>query len=406
MTRRRKGPVATALRGDLPARLRERERADGSWRAWWEAEAGIKRLGFTSVELDATAPMKAAREARKLNEQVDQARLTGSVPKSKRGQICIEDVIEDYKRSTRFTRLSPVTQRVYRSRLGQIIRKWGDTPAVDFTKPMADTWYEELARDTGPSAAVALIGTLSIVMDHAERRGHRPENSNPCLRLGITVPKGRSRAISWEEYDALQAAALRVGLPSVGLAVALSMLAGQRQTDILAALRGDFAEVDVTWPGSDTKATVWAWSLTRSKTGAAGEIMLHQELAPMVAAVLARPAPADARLIVEERVGRPYDADLFQKRWVEVRTAAADGGEGQAPCPSLAGVQFRDLRRSFAVHARRGGVSVDDAGDALGNSAARDVRIKGTYMPPEFFTAARAVAAVARPENPEERKEA
>lgn len=406
MTRKPRGPIATALRGDLPPRLRERQRSDGSWRAWWEPEAMIKRLGFATVALDAGAPMKAAREARKLNEQVDQARLTGSAPKSKRGQICIEDVVEDYKRSSRFTRLSPTTQKVYRSRLGQIIRKWGDVPVAEFSKAMADTWYESLVTGKGPSAAVALIGTLSIVLGHAERRDWRPANSNPCLRLGITVPKGRSRSLSWDEYDALQAAALRVGLPSVGLAIALSMLAGQRQTDVLAALRRDFAQVEVTWPGSDAKATVWAWSLTRSKTGAAGEIMLHPELAPMVTAVLDRPAPADARLIVEERVGRPYDADLFQKRWVEVRTAAVAGGEGHAPCPSLADVQFRDLRRSFAVHARRGGVSVADAGDALGNSAARDVRIKGTYMPPEFITAARAVAAVTRPENQEGRKEA
>lgn len=399
MTRRRKGPVATALRGDLPARLRERERADGSWRVWWEAEPGVRKLGFTSQDLDASAPMKAARAARKLNEAVDQARATGgTAPTSRRGLPHIEDVIEDYKRSTRFTRLATVTQKVYRSRLGQIVTKWGDVPAADFTKPMADTWYESLVAGKGPSAAVALIGTLSIVMDHAERRGWRPENSNPCLRLGITVPKGRSRSISWDEYDALQSAALAVGLPSVGLAVALSMLAGQRQTDVLAALRGDFAQVDVTWPGSRTKAKVWVWSLLRSKTGAAGEIMLHQELAPMVEAVLARPAPADAHLVVEERVGRPYDADLFQKRWVEVRTAAVEGG-----CPTLADVQFRDLRRSFAVHARRGGVSVSDAGDALGNSAARDARIKGTYMPPEFFTAARAVTAVARPK-PERKK--
>jgi hypothetical protein len=398
MTRRRKGPVATALRGDLPPRLRERERSDGTWRVWWEAEPGVRKLGFTSQDLDASAPMKAARRARDLNAQVETARATGKAPAPKRGAMCIEDVIEDYKRSTRFERLAAVTQRVYRSRLGQIVRKWGDVPVADFTKPMADTWYESLTRDTGPAAAVALIGTLSIVMAHAERRGWRPENSNPCTRLGIAVPKGRSRAISWDEFDSLQAAAQATGLPSVGLAVALSMLAGQRQTDVLAALRGDFAQVEVTWPGSDTRAKVWVWSLSRSKTGAAGSIMLHEELAPLVEAVLARPAPADAHLVVEERVGRPYDLDLFQKRWVEVRTAAVDAG-----CPSLADVQFRDLRRSFGVHARRGGASRTDAGDVLGNSAATDHRLKETYMPPEFFTAARAVSAVARPK-PERKK--
>lgn len=406
MTRKPRGPV-----GDPPPRLRQRQRADGSWRVWWEAETAIKKLGFVSVELDAGAPVKAAREARKLNDQVDQARVTGAAPASKRGPVCIEDVIEDYKRSLYFTRLAAATQRVWRSRLARIVTKWGDVPVADFTKPTANTWYESLVRDVGPAAAVAQLGTLSVVMSHAERRGWRPENSNPCLRLGMSVPKGRGRAATWEEFDALQAAAARAGLPSVGLAVALSMLAGQRQTDVITARRGDFAEISTRFPGSTAEISVWVWSIRRSKTGAAGEIMLHAELAPMVKAVLDRVGPADAALILDERVGRPYDLDLFQKRWVEVRTAAIEGGtqaDGTvwAPCPSLADLQFRDLRRSFSVHSRRGGASPSDAGDVLGNSAAKDARIKGTYMPPEFYTAARAVAAVTRPETQEGRKEA
>lgn len=405
MTRKPRGPV-----GDPPNRLRQRERADGTWRVWWEPETAVKKLGFVSVDLDAKAPLKAAREARKLNDQVDQARATGSAPTSKRGPVSIEDVIEDYQRSLYFTRLSATTQRVWRSRLKRIVTKWGDVPVADFTKPTANTWYESLVRDVGPAAAVAQLGTLSVVMAHAERRGWRPENSNPCLRLGISVPKGRDRSATWDEYDALQAAAQRTGLPSVGLAVALSMLAGQRQTDVIEARRGDFAEVTTRFPGSSAEISVWVWSLSRSKTGAAGDIMLHAELAPMVRAVLDRVGPADAALILDERVGRPYDLDLFQKRWVEVRSAAIAGGTNAdgtawAPCPSLADLQFRDLRRSFSIHARNNGASIADTGDVLGNSAAKNARIKGTYMPAQFFTAARAVAAVTRPEPQDERKE-
>ena len=404
--RKPRGPI-----GDPPPYVRQRLRADGSWRCWWEPTPELRKLGFASIELDALAPVKAAREARKLNDQVALARATGTLPASRRGPMSIEDVIEDYKRSLYFTRLAPATQRVWRSRLKRIVAKWGDVPVADFTKPTANTWYESLVRDVGPAAAVAQLGTLSVVMSHAERRGWRPENSNPCLRLGMSVPKGRGRAATWDEFDALQAAALRVGLPSVGLAVALSMLAGQRQTDVIEARRGDFAEVSTRFPGSPTEISVWVWSIRRSQTGAAGEIMLHAELAPMVKAVLDRVGPDDAALILDERVGRPYDLDLFQKRWAEVRAAAIAGGTDKdgriwAPCPSLADLQFRDLRRSFSVHSRRGGASVDDAGEVLGNSAAHDAKIKGTYMPPEFFTAARAVAAVTRPEPTEGRKEA
>jgi hypothetical protein len=405
MTRKPKGPIATALRGDLPPRLRERQRADGTWRAWWEPEQAIRKLGFTVEALDVAAPLKAARKARDLNTQVDTARATGQAPQPRRGGTCIEDAVQDYKRGIHYTEsLAAKTRVSYDKGFRLIVEKWGDVPIADFTKPMARTWYESLHRDAGKWQAAALIRLLSILMNHAELRGWRPENSNPCTRLGVSIPKGRDRVVDWAEYDALQAAAARVGLPSIGLAMALSYLAGQRETDVLLARRGDFAQVPVRWPGTDADVMVWAWSLDRSKTGAAGSILLHDELAPAVAAVLARPAPADARLLVEERVGRPYDEDLFQSRLGEVRAAAIAGGDGIAPCPTLETMQFRDLRRSFSVHSRRGGASVDDAGDALGNSAASNARIKGTYMPAEFFTAARAVQAVARPKP--ERKEA
>ena len=401
MTRKPRGPV-----GDPPPRLRQRPRTDGTWRVWWEPEAAVKKLGFATVELDAKAPLKAARDARKLNDQVDQARLTGSAPRAKRGPVCIEDVVEDFRRSLQWDQLAPKTRDSYGKGFSLIITKWGDVPVNDFTKPMARTWYESLSRDAGKWQAPALIRLLSILFSHAELRGWRPEMSNPCHRLGISIPKGRDRVATWAEYDALQAAALRVGLPSIGVMAALSMLAGQRETDCIMASRGEFTAQPVIWPGAAASVDVWVWDLSRSKTGAAGRIMLHPELAPMVAQILARPAPDDARLAIEERLSRPYDEDLFQSRWGEVRAAAIAGADGTLPCPTLATLQFRDLRRSFSAHSRRGGASVDDAGDVLGNSAAKNARIKGTYMPPEFFTAARAVAAVARPETQDERKEA
>ena len=401
MTRKPKGPV-----GDPPPRVRQRQRADGSWRVWWEPELAVKKLGFATVELDAQAPLKAAREARRLNEAVDQARLTGSAPRAKRGPVCIEDVVGDYQRSVRWDQLAPKTRISYAKGFKLIITKWGDVPVADFTKPMAHTWYESLVREAGKWQAPALLRLLSILMAHAELRGWRPENSNPCTRLGVSIPKGRSRVATWAEYDALQAAAVRVGLPSIGVLAALSMLAGQRETDCFMALRGDFSARPVRWPGATAPVDVWVWDLSRSKTGASGTIMLHPELAPMVAAVLARPAPDDARLVIEERLGRPYDEDLFQSRWGEVRAAAIKGAEGVAPCPTLATLQFRDLRRSFSAHSRDGGGSIDDAGDVLGNSVAKNATLKGTYMPPNFFTAARAVAAVTRPEAQDERKEA
>jgi hypothetical protein len=392
---------------DAPPRLRQRQRADGTWRIWWEPETAVRKLGFEVVELDAHTPTRAAREARALNDQVATARSTGKAPATRRAGHTVDDLVGDYQRSVRFTQLAPATQRTYREKMRLIAAKWGPVPARDIDKPTMATWYETLCTHNGARQAQSLLAVVSILMSHAERRGWRDANSNPCLRLGMATPAPRAQIMGWAQLDALIAAAGACGLPSVGLAAALSMLAGQRQADVLAALRGDMAQQQVTWPGAAGPESVWVWDVLRSKRKTAGQIMLHPELVPMVTALLARPAPTDAHLIVEERVGRPYDKDLFAKRWAEVRAAAIAAGCTGLIDANGALLQFRDLRRTFSVTARAGGASVADAGDVLGNGAAMNPQLKRTYMAPAFFTAARAVDAVRRPTvDDDERKKA
>lgn len=391
---------------DAPSRLRQRQRMDGTWRVWWEPKAAERKLGFAPVDLDATAPVRAAREARALNDQVDAARITGKAPAAKRAGHIVDDVIGDYQRSVHFAGLRPATQRTYREKLALIARKWGDVPVRDFDKPTINTWYETLYRGSGPTQAHRLIAMMSILMGHAEKRGWREANSNPCLRLGMRTTPPRSRAADFDQLDALLAAADACGLPGVGMAAALSMLQGQRQADVLAAKRGDFRQVVVTFPGSTKPETVWIWDLLRAKRNTAGHLMLHTEVLPRVLASLAMPGVPDATLITDARVGRPYDRDLFGKRWAEVRAAAIDAG-----CTALLDatgrpLQFRDLRRTFSVTARAAGASDNDTGDVLGNSAAMNPQLRQTYMPPQFFTAARAVALVARPKDDDERMKA
>lgn len=381
-------------------RLRERERADRSLRLWWEPEAAVRALGFQTVELDARNLPAARAEARRLNAAVDAARAGKAVAPSRKGLITVEEAVDDYLRSLWFSRLAAKTQKDYRAKARALVAKWGLDPVLSIDKPVMSTWYEALVREAGAHQALALVRFASIVFAHCERRGWLAAGANPCQRLGVQVPAGRARVAEWAEVDALIAAADRCGLPSVGHAVALSFYAGQRETDVLGARRGDVARHRVALVPGGPAADVWVWHLTRSKTGAAGDLLLHEELVARLAPLLARPMAADAPLIVEDRLGRAYDVDLFQKRWGEVRRAAVagDAAAGVAGCPSVASLQFRDLRRSFSTHARRNGASRDDAGAALGNSAAVNARLAQTYMPPEFWTAARAVQALRRPD--------
>lgn len=386
-------PITTRIQ-----RLRQRQRTDGTWRVWWEPRPEERAHGLAPVELDPARPTWSAREAERLNRRVAEAIKSGARP-GRRSSRTIDDLIRDYEGSVHFTeRLKPATQASYKRFFRLISRKWGAYPAAGFDKPAVHTWYQTLYRTKEPRTAQAMVAHLSILLGHAELIGWRAQDSNPCTRIKIMAPKRRSRAASWDELDALLAAAEGLGLHGVALAIRLSVFQGQRQTDILAATRGAFGEHLVRFEGDTEPRRRWLWLLRRSKRGTEGGAELHPETIGAVQAALATRrigdrmlTPTDA-LIWDERVGRPYDTDLFAKRWAAVRQAAIDEG-----WRALATLQFRDLRRTFGVLARRGGATPADVGDVLGNTAGTDPQLQEIYMPPQVETASRAVGAIKRP---------
>ena len=393
MTRKPRQPIP-----DAPPRLRQRQRADGSWRVWWEPRAGERALGFTPLELSADKPGWSAREAQRLNAEVAQAQLQGRRSTGRPTGRTISDLISLYRQSVHFREtLSAKTRQSYNILLNQLDDKWGTRRVIDFDKEVMATWYETLYYARGPRMGQALIRQMSILFAFAETRNWRPENSNPCFRLQVKTPQPRARVISWAEFDALVAAAHRLGLPSIALAMQLSLFQGQRQTDVRLATRGAFMLTPILRRGHKRPQQVWVWTFLRSKRQNMGQIELHPEVIPALRKTLADIGDPDAplqhadRLLRCDRTGKPYTEDLFAKRFAEVRTAAA------AEIATVAGIQFRDLRRSFGSLSRAGGASKDDTADVLGNSAAINPQLGETYMAPTFHTASRAVTAIRRP---------
>lgn len=370
---------------DLPAGLgiRQRLRADGTLRLWWEPSAEARARGVKPVDLDPGRVTWSIREARRLVQAAgtpDRKRVTGTT---------INHAIDDFEKSLAFRQLKPATQRSYRANHRLIRTKWGSHLVADFTKPVLRTWYETLHAASGNYQALNLIRSMSILFSHCETRGWREENSNPCARMKLEIPKGRRRVVSWAEFDALIAAADAAGLVAIGHAITLSAIQGARQTDVLAPDRRAFFQIAVN-VGDGQRETVWAWRFERSKRGNEAVLALHDEaarrLGPALRSVSAGPIYHD------ERTGRPYDGDLFRDRWSEVRAAAIKAG-----CKTLADVQFRDLRRTFGANSRAGGASKDDVGDVLGNSAAVNPMLADIYMAPQVETSLRAIRAIRRP---------
>lgn len=367
-----------------PARLRQRQRSDGSWRIWWEPETAIRALGFKPVALDQQRLTWSTREAERLNADVKlvrgkEASDRGPKRASAHNGRTIKDLINAYRASPHWDNLKPATQKDYRAAFNLIEGKWGASQVIDFDKPIMLEWYETLYRTSGKYQAASLLRKMSILFTYSEQKGWRFDN--PCLRMKLVIPKSRDRIASWPEIDALLKEC--VGTPSMGCAIALAIFQGQRQKDIIEAKLADFT-------GGD-------WLFVRSKRSNHGALNIHPEVLPWMRQMLALD-PDRETLLISEVTGRAYTTDHFQRIFYRIRKNAAKR------LPTITTLQFRDLRRTFGHMARMGGASERDVADALGNNAWKDPKLSGTYMPANADTASRAVNAIARPDNHEPKK--
>jgi len=383
-----------------PRGFRERRRGDGSLRVWWEPRKDERGLGFAPVELDADRLSWSIKEAEKLNRQVAAAR-NGEPQKAatSRGARLIANLIESYRGSVHFREtLKPKTRDSYGKLMLVIGEKWGARRAAEFDKASMSTWYETLYYARGPRMAQALLRMMQTLMEHAESLGWRPANSNPCARLRMRTPDPRGRVALPHEIAALLAAADALGLRGARLAILMSLLHGQRQTDVLQARRDAFSLRRYRAPGEARARMRLVWSFVRSKRARIGVMVVHDDALPELRLALAyagtaeRPARPEDAVIRDEATGRPYTEFLFAKRWQAIRAHAAAPEKGN--CPSVADLQYRDLRRTFGVLARAAGVSKSDVGDVLGNSLAVNPQLAEVYTPPEFETVSRAISAV------------
>jgi integrase len=383
MTRRR--PAQPVL-DDAPG-LRQRLRADGTWRVWWEPTAAARKAGAQVIDLSAMRSGDAARTARAEHDKWARV-VAGDAPKPQHQGRTITDLILDYQHSLDFTRKPASTRRVYGSDLRAIEGKWGAQPALLFTKPALALWHEALVKDRGETRARAILRMMSILMGHAELRGWRAENTNPCTGLKLRTPVERSRAADWDEFDALIAAARRLRARPVLVALHLAVLAGQRQYDILRTQPDDFYMINA----PHMARPVWVWALKQSKRGKVVEVPVHPMAVPPLRLQLMRAPTGPGTLIWDEATGKAFTPDRFAKLWAKVRADAA------TTMPSVATLQWRDLRRTFGNLSRAGGSSDADTADVLGNTAAKNPKLRRTYMAPQLITTLRAVSAVQRPE--------
>jgi len=372
--------------------LRQRQRADGSWRIWWEPTPKQAKLGAASVDLSHLRAGDAQRRASELAKQF------GQIAPTIRAHS-VDSLILDYTASHWFTKLRASTQATYRANLRAIADKWGPQPVPGFTPPIITQWYETLLSQRGPARAHVLITMMQILFKHAERRGWIAKGSNPCADIGMEkpVPNATRVATDAEIMALIHAADARS--PALALALRLSIHTGQRIEDIRTASPASFDPCAIPVAGRIDPVQGYIWRMVRSKRSNAAVIpIIDAAVVALLAAQLARADVQAAGQLLLNGHGQPFTRHRLGHHFETIRAIAAKS------LPTIAGLQWRDLRRTFGVRLRMANVGRDDIGDLLGNTVGISADLAARYTPATSASTMRAIAAISNIPAPERKK--
>ena len=152
--------------------------------------------------------------------------------------------------------------RIYLRR--QILPYFRGRRIGDITQRDVQNWFRSL--EATPAAANRSAPILSVIMQHAEAWGHRPENSNPCRGIRRYRQPRSERFLSPEEYRRLGTVLdrLETDFPLHSAAVRLLLLTGCRKTEILTLQWRFYREGRLYLPDSKTgPRTVWLCKAAR-----------------------------------------------------------------------------------------------------------------------------------------------
>ena len=215
---------------------------------------------------------------------------------------------------------------------------------------VADVCREDVAKihdnlRATPYQANRVIAVTSKMFNWAERRGLRPDGSNPCRHLERYRERKRERFLSETELAQLGEALRNMEReqsisPWIAAAIRLLILTGARRGEIL----------DLRWDEVDLAGA--QLSLRDSKTGAKTIY-----LSPGAKQILAKLPRIDGNphVIVGQRKGKSLVN--LSKAWSELRTAA-----------KLNATRLHDLRHSFASVGVSRGLSLPIIGALLGHT--------------------------------------
>lgn len=288
-------------------------------------------------------PDAARSEALRLLGEIESGKDPAAERDAGREAPTVKDLADRFLKEHSATKNKRATHAQYKRLLDKfVVPTFGQLRATEVKRDVAR--LHDRLRDT-PYQGNRVLATASKLFNWAERRGLRPDGSNPARHIERFRERRRERFLSETELaqlgEALRAMEIEGKIsPWIAAAIRLLVLTGARRGEIL-DLRHD--EVDL---GASQL------SLRDSKTGAKTIY-----LSPGAKEIIANLPRIDGNpfVIIGQRKG--HSLVNLNKAWADLRTAA-----------KLEGVRLHDLRHSFASVGVSRGLSLPILGALLGHA--------------------------------------
>lgn len=397
---------------------------------FWQPSAKLRANGWEAEPLgtDMVAAIKAA-EA--LNAKVDEWRHGGAKPKAVKTFIdrtTVGGLIMAYRRDEKFTELAKTTQTTYTSALN-LIEMWATSkPASDKSRKLGDIAAASITTERVKVLRNALMkpNAEGIVQHHRAHGTLRVARTlwafgvkeklvdkNPFEDFDLSTPAPRHQIWEYDDVVAFSAAAARIGYPGLAFAVELAEYIGQREGDILKLQASQYREVrnlderdHAAILAEDRKAGIsdgraMGIHIRQGKTRVWVGIPVAGQMRKQIEAAIATNAKRTVptmSIVVDDATGRAWTVRQFIRKFVEAKERAVaptdkDIEAGVIAHPELAGLQFRDLRRTCVVRLGELGLEDQLISAITGHKLEGVKKILEVYMPRTTKMAARAVVA-------------
>lgn len=376
-------------------------------------------------------------KARARNAEVDAWRNSGARPAHVDRYVKAQTFgagLDRYERE-KLALLSANSRRVDQTQINRL-REWaGDKPIAWITRARVRVLRDALCPG-GPGTPGHGVAFKTLAKGREIFRWFGDEGvfagDNPFERFGLAKPAPRHQIWEPDARAIFARAAAIEDLPAIDFALELGCYYGQREADILGLTRTAWREITLRQLRMDTAiydalksdhgpdaGRVMGLYVRQGKTkrwvGVPIEGAMRDRIEAAIAAATGRSREAEsiaaARIVARDAVGTPWQQRDFIDKFSIVRSRAIElaRAEGNPELAErLAGLQFRDARRTCVVILGEIGMDNEAIAAITGHSMETINQILEIYMPRTETMAARGVVARigSKPAAPEQKEQA